>query len=106
MVNIVSIDRDLILKSFLNLIEEYDDKYRLLKRFSINKNPTQRSQDILDNLFHPSSSWNEKSTDSSYYPSCRSNPCENGGICTSKGQMTDECKCVGPWRGPSCGVGR
>ncbi len=46
----------------------------------------------------------EKST---YSPSgaCAGNPCEHGGICIPKGQMTYECKCVGPWRGIYCGVG-
>lgn len=44
---------------------------------------------------------------STYSPSnpCSSNPCEHGGICTPTGQMTYECKCVGPWRGIYCGVG-
>ncbi len=48
--------------------------------------------------------WTEKST---YPPSsaCTLNPCAHEGICMPKGQMTYECKCVGPWRGINCGVG-
>lgn len=55
-----------------------------------------------------SSSWTQKTTHSPVYPSsnpCSSDPCNNGGICTPKGQLTFECKCVGPWRGIYCGIG-
>lgn len=47
------------------------------------------------------------SSSSSLYPSsgsCADNPCENGGICISKGQTTFECRCVGAWRGIYCGI--
>jgi len=96
-----------------------DEAYRLLKRFLWHKSTTvatQRPPSVIDNLVRPSSTrsptekppiWTQKSTYSPVYPSsgaCSSNPCEHGGICIAKGQMTSECQCVGPWRGIYCGV--
>jgi hypothetical protein len=77
---------EILQKNFIVFIlaEEYDDEYYRLKRF----------------LF------GQKST-STPSPSeiCASDPCENSGICFSKGQTTYNCKCIGPWRGIYCGVG-
>ncbi len=36
---------------------------------------------------------------------CASHACEHGGICVPKGQVSYECKCVGPWRGLFCSYG-
>lgn len=96
-----------------------EEEYRLLKRFLFHKETsttTQRAPSVLENLIRPSSTrsptpgtpvWTQKTTHSPSYPSsgsCSPNPCAHGGICTSKGQVSHECKCVGPWRGIYCGV--
>ncbi|CAF1010162.1 unnamed protein product [Adineta steineri] len=88
-----------------------DDKYNQIERFLLHvKTPTIASSGVINNLIHPSIISSQENTDASLdNPSstekCMSNPCENGGICISTGQMTYECKCVGPWRGIHCSNG-
>ncbi|CAM4786881.1 unnamed protein product [Rotaria magnacalcarata] len=96
-----------------------DEEYGLVKRVFFRKPtpaPTQRTSSILENIIRPSStpSSNEKpvieTQKTAYAPSystsdpCNLNPCENGGRCIRKGEMSYECKCVGPWRGMYCGI--
>ncbi|CAF0875253.1 unnamed protein product [Rotaria sordida] len=99
--------------------DDDDNAYRLIKPLYFRQYitpSTERTPSILDNLIRPSSTYspNEKSTSGTQYstssPSyssldpCALNPCDHGGICIRKGQMTYECKCVGPWRGIHCGI--
>ncbi|CAF2465481.1 unnamed protein product [Rotaria sp. Silwood2] len=99
--------------------DDDDNEYGLVKRIFFHKHTTastERTPSILDNLIRPSSTYSptekpisgtQKSTSSSSFSSldpCDLNPCENEGICIRKGQMTYECKCVGPWRGMHCGI--
>ncbi|CAF4350468.1 unnamed protein product [Rotaria sp. Silwood2] len=101
--------------------DDDDNEYGLVKRIFFHKHTTastERTPSILDNLIRPSSTYSptekpisgtQKSTSSSSFSSldpCDLNPCENEGICIRKGQMTYECKCVGPWRGMHCGIDR
>ncbi|CAF0913025.1 unnamed protein product [Adineta steineri] len=92
-----------------------DDEYHLLKRLFFQESnavSTNRPPSVLDNLVHPSSTGKtqiatQKSTYSPSYSTssaCALNPCEHGGICIPKGQLTYECRCVGPWRGIHCGI--
>ncbi len=107
---------EILNENFIILIldEKNDDFYRELKRKLFDKDQIlskTRSSSVIDNLVFPtnrSTSYWQKTTYSPYNApsgSCSPNPCEHKGICTQKGQMTYECKCVGPWRGINCNVG-
>ena len=96
-------------KSFIIVVLVQDD-YDQLKHFLFHKKPPSYSPKVIENLIHSTSvsSPSIQIPKAPVYPSsgvCASNPCEHGGICTLNGQMTHDCKCVGPWRGIYCGVG-
>ncbi|CAF0783621.1 unnamed protein product [Rotaria sp. Silwood1] len=99
--------------------DDDDNEYRLVKRVFFRKHATastDQTPSVLDNLIRPSSTFSptgkpisgtQRSTSLPTFLSsnpCELNPCENGGICIPKGQMTYECKCIGPWRGMHCGI--
>ncbi|CAF1079263.1 unnamed protein product [Didymodactylos carnosus] len=86
------------------------DRLKLLKRFLFHKDTTTWTPSVIDNLFTRSTTDYYGYRTSTYSPSgskaCSSYPCLNNGICTPTGSLTYDCRCVGPWRGVTCGVGK
>jgi len=84
------------------------DRLKLLKRFIFGKTSTTTwKPSVIDNLFTRSTAYYGYKTSTgspSGSKACSSYPCLNNGICTPTGSLTYDCRCVGPWRGVTCGV--